>query len=69
MFSRDPRAGQDPVRLPERGHPLSEFLDDFPTVKREQAKEAIAAAGHRLVEAPELVHTATRLPISLNCAR
>ena len=40
------------------GHPLSEFLDDFPTVKREQAEAAVAAAGHRLVEAHELAHTA-----------
>lgn len=40
------------------GHPLSEFLDDFPTVKREHAEAAIAAAGHHLVEAHELAHTA-----------
>lgn len=38
------------------GHSLVEFLDDFPSVKREQAAEAIADAGHRLVEAHELVH-------------
>lgn len=38
------------------GHSLVEFLDDFPSVKREQAAEAIAAAGSRLVEAHELVH-------------
>lgn len=40
------------------GHPLAEFLDDFPTVKQEQAEAAIVAAGQRLVEAHELAHTA-----------
>lgn len=38
------------------GHSLVEFLDDFPSVKREQAAEAIAAAGCRLVATHELVH-------------
>jgi uncharacterized protein (DUF433 family) len=37
------------------GHSLAEFLDDFPTVKREQAVEAISAAGQRLVETNEVV--------------
>ena len=32
------------------GHALADFLDDFPTVRREQAVEAIAAAGHQWVE-------------------
>ena len=38
------------------GHSLVEFLDDFPSVNREQAAEAIAAAGCWLVETHELVH-------------
>ncbi len=28
------------------GHSLEEFLDDFPTVKREQAVELLRAIGH-----------------------
>lgn len=41
-----------------RGHPLSEFLDDFPTVKREHAEMAMTAAGRRLVESHEFAPTA-----------
>ena len=33
----------------EGGHPLAEFLDDFPTVKRTQAVAAIQAAGSQLL--------------------
>jgi uncharacterized protein (DUF433 family) len=33
----------------EGGSPLTEFLEDFPTVGRQQAEEAVAAAGKRLV--------------------
>lgn len=38
------------------GHSLAEFLDDFPSVNRKHAVEAIAAAGSRLIEAHDLVH-------------
>ena len=31
------------------GHGLNEFLDDFPSVNREQAMEAIEVAGRQLV--------------------
>lgn len=31
------------------GHPLAEFLDDFPTVAREQAVAALAQANELLV--------------------
>ncbi len=34
------------------GHSLPEFIDDFPSVRREQALEAIAEAERRLAEAP-----------------
>lgn len=33
----------------EGGHPLSEFLDDFPTVNREQAVALLEHAKHLLV--------------------
>lgn len=33
----------------EAGHPLGEFLDDFPTVTREQAVAALEQAKHVLV--------------------
>jgi uncharacterized protein (DUF433 family) len=33
----------------KRGHPLAEFLDDFPTVKREQAEAALEIAKQALV--------------------
>jgi uncharacterized protein (DUF433 family) len=39
------------------GHGLSEFLEDFPSVEREQAVEAIETAGRRLVEAHDPAHT------------
>jgi uncharacterized protein (DUF433 family) len=35
----------------EGGHPLEEFLEDFPTVKRTQAVEAIQAAARQLLHA------------------
>ena len=34
----------------EGGHPLSDFLADFPTVTREQAVAALEAAGEALLE-------------------
>lgn len=34
----------------EAGDPLDEFLDDFPTVSREQAIAALEAAKERLLE-------------------
>ena len=37
------------------GHSLAEFLDDFPSVNREQAAEAIVVAGSRLVESHDLM--------------
>ena len=39
----------------EAGDPLAEFLEDFPTVSREQAVAALEAAKERLLES---VHTA-----------
>lgn len=33
----------------EGGHPLAEFLDDFPTVTREQAVAVLEEAKHLLV--------------------
>jgi uncharacterized protein (DUF433 family) len=41
----------------EGGSPMTEFLDDFPTVSRQQAEAAIAAARQRLVENLEPAHT------------
>ena len=32
------------------GHPLEEFLEDFPTVTREQALAVVKLAGDRLLE-------------------
>jgi uncharacterized protein (DUF433 family) len=34
----------------EGGHPLDEFLDHFPTVKREQAQGVISLLGQLLTE-------------------
>ena len=34
----------------EAGDPLDEFLEDFPTVSREQAVAALEAAKERLIE-------------------
>lgn len=34
----------------ERGHPLDEFLDDFPSVSREQAVAALQLAGELLLD-------------------
>ncbi len=34
----------------ESGHPLSDFLTDFPTVAREQAVAALEEAGEALLE-------------------
>ncbi|HXU46661.1 MAG TPA: DUF433 domain-containing protein, partial [Thermoanaerobaculia bacterium] len=33
----------------EGGHPLSEFLDDFPTVRHEQAVAALEEAGEAML--------------------
>lgn len=44
----------------EGGHPLFEFLDDFPTVKRTQAVAAIQAAGRQLLG----VHEGKRLGLA-----
>lgn len=33
----------------EEGHPLEEFLDDFPTVSREQARAALDLANEALI--------------------
>ncbi|HBB89907.1 MAG TPA: hypothetical protein DC047_20070 [Blastocatellia bacterium] len=33
------------------GHPLEEFLDDFPTVSREQARELLERVKHLLEDA------------------
>jgi uncharacterized protein (DUF433 family) len=41
----------------EGGSPMTEFLDDFPTVNRQQAEAAIAAASQRLVGNLEPAHT------------
>ena len=35
----------------EHGHPLNEFLDDFPSVTRAQAVQAIEEAGAALLRA------------------
>jgi uncharacterized protein (DUF433 family) len=34
----------------EHGHPLDEFLDDFPTVKREHALAVLKAMKEKLLE-------------------
>jgi uncharacterized protein (DUF433 family) len=34
----------------EKGYPLSDFLDDFPTVTRSQAEQVISLLRQRLVE-------------------
>jgi uncharacterized protein (DUF433 family) len=34
----------------EHGHPLDEFLDDFPTVKREQAQAVLEMMKEKLLE-------------------
>jgi uncharacterized protein (DUF433 family) len=34
------------------GHPLDEFLDDFPTVRREQALELLQRVKELLADAP-----------------
>ena len=34
----------------ERGHPLDEFLDDFPTVKREHALAVLELMKEKLLE-------------------
>nr|CAA9279797.1 hypothetical protein AVDCRST_MAG63-3531 [uncultured Armatimonadetes bacterium] len=34
----------------EKGHPLDDFLDDFPTVRRAQAQRVLALLGQKLVE-------------------
>ena len=34
------------------GHPLDEFLDDFPTVRREQALELLRRVRELLADAP-----------------
>lgn len=34
----------------EKGHPLDDFLDDFPTVQREQARQVLALLTRRLLE-------------------
>jgi uncharacterized protein (DUF433 family) len=34
----------------EQGHPLDEFLDDFPTVKREQAQAVLKLMKRKLLE-------------------
>ena len=34
----------------EAGHPLAEFLDDFPSVTREQAVAALELAKDRLID-------------------
>lgn len=34
------------------GHPLEEFLDDFPTVRREQALDLLARVKEMLKDAP-----------------
>lgn len=34
----------------EQGHPLDEFLDDFPTVKREQAQAVLKLMKQKLLE-------------------
>lgn len=34
----------------EHGHPLDEFLDDFPTVKREQARAVLEMMKEKLLE-------------------
>jgi uncharacterized protein (DUF433 family) len=34
----------------EHGHPLDEFLDDFPTVKREQAQAVLELMKQKLLE-------------------
>ena len=34
----------------EKGHPLDDFLDDFPTVQREQAQEVLVRLGRLLLE-------------------
>lgn len=36
----------------KRGHSLSEFLDDFPTVRKEQAEAALDIAKEALVSQP-----------------
>ena len=55
MLPRNAGACKNAFDYLRGGHSLAEFLDDFPSVKREQATEAIAATGHRLVETHELV--------------
>lgn len=34
----------------EHGHPLDEFLDDFPTVKREHARAVLVLMKEKLLE-------------------
>jgi uncharacterized protein (DUF433 family) len=34
----------------EKGHPLDDFLDDFPTVARSQAQAVVALLGRRLAD-------------------
>ena len=34
----------------EKGHPLDDFLDDFPTVTRRQAQQVLALLSRKLVE-------------------
>jgi uncharacterized protein (DUF433 family) len=36
----------------EAGHPLEEFLDDFPTVTRERAQALLQTLKHMLLESP-----------------
>ena len=38
----------------ERGHTLAEFLEDFPSVNREQA-EAVLLLGAKIFEQPQIV--------------
>ncbi len=45
----------------EGGHPLANFLDDFPTVSREQVISA-------LEQAKEVVLTSARVEIALKCS-
>jgi uncharacterized protein (DUF433 family) len=49
--SLDPRAGEGIVDYLKGGETLAEFLDDFPTVSKEQAVKALEVAGEDLIDA------------------
>jgi len=42
-------AGANLIDYLKHGHPLEEFLDDFPTVRKEQAEAALDIAKQALV--------------------